>query len=65
MAVPPQPGVASALASKPTLFTAVALSTVLEYQPTRVLMSVLFTALAPTRISTSPACATGTGTSSR
>ena len=65
MAVPPQPGVASALASKPTLSAAVALSTVLEYQPTRVLMSVLLTAEAPTRISTSPVCATGSGTSLR
>ena len=65
MAVPPQPGVASEPASKPTPSEALEASTVLEYQPVRVLISVLLTAEAPTRISTSPVCGTGSGTSLR
>jgi hypothetical protein len=39
--------------------------TALEYQPIRVLMSVLLTAVAATRISTSPGFGCGTGTSVR
>gem|GEM_PF-4131218 len=44
---------------------AVATSIFLEYQPMRVLISVLFTAEAATLISTSPAFGTGTGRSWR
>jgi len=39
--------------------------TLREYHAVRVLMSVLLTAAAPMRISTSPAAGVGTGTSSR
>ena len=43
----------------------VSLRTDFEYQPMRVLMSVLLTPAAATRMSTSPGAGFGTGTSSR
>src|SRR5215831_9804990 len=56
--------VASTWPATPTAVTVPAV-TLFEYQPMRVLMSVLFTPAAATRIKTSPDSGLGTGISSR
>src|SRR5215468_1599828 len=66
-AVPVQPLSAAVASTWPILPPAAVVPavTLLEYQPMRVLMSVLFTPAAATRIKTSPESGVGTGISSR
>ena len=65
-AAPVQPESSALAPEKPALPPAAVPSvTEREYQAVRVLMSVLFTPAASTRIKTSPALGTGRGTSSR
>src|SRR5215470_1652572 len=66
-AAPVQPPSSAFARASPALPPAVAVAavTLFEYQPMRVLMSVLLTPAAATRIRTSPGAGTGTGISSR
>ena len=59
MALPPQDG--SLSSAVPEASPLVAPRTDLEYQPMRVLMSVLLSPQAPTRIRTSPGAGSGRG----
>ena len=61
--VPAAVGLGTCLASSSAAAACVPVVTLAEYQPSRVLISVLLTPAASTRISTSPGPGAGTGTS--